>query len=101
LQSKALISPQEAQCFQKMNFTFNQRAEGSFPEASMVHRLKSIGFPQREQVWDRLNSSEKISFSLPHSGQVQMKELKFLSSWNPGQCVGVLVFCGMLILLFF
>jgi len=61
----------------------------------MVHRLKSIVFPQREQVWDRLNSSEKISFSLPHSGQVQMKELKFLSPWNPGQCVGVLVFCGM------
>jgi hypothetical protein len=69
-------------------------------EDSIVHRLKSIGFPQPEQVWGLLNSSEKISFSLPHSGHLHRKELRFLNSRNPGQWTGVFVFCGIAIPLF-
>jgi len=45
---------------------------------SMEHTSKSMGCPQPEQVWDRSNSSENISFSLPQFGHLQVNDDKFL-----------------------
>ena len=56
------------------------RGDTSCPSASMLHLVKSIGFPHPEQVCWRLNSSEKISFSFPQLGHLQVNELRFLSS---------------------
>ncbi len=73
-----------------------QRGDRSSPLASRLHRLKSMGFPQPAHLCGRSNSSEKISTSLAHSGHLQTKELKFRSLSNPGQCIGLLVSCGMI-----
>jgi hypothetical protein len=54
-----------------------------------VHCAKSIGFPQSLQVCGFSNSSEKISFSLPHAGHLQVKDFRFLNDAYPGQCWGV------------
>lgn len=54
--------------------------------ASMVHLEKSIGCWQFLQTWDLWNSSEKISFSSPQLGHLQMKDFKLLLDSNPGQC---------------
>jgi len=40
--------------------------------------VKSIGLPHFEHWCDRSNSSEKISFSAPHAGQLQVKDFKLL-----------------------
>lgn len=58
----------------------------------MLHFEKSIGCLQFLQVCDRSNSSEKISFSVPQLGHLQVNELRFLFASNPGQCIGVLIF---------
>jgi hypothetical protein len=57
-----------------------------FAAASGLHFEKSIFSPQAVQLRGRSNSSEKISFSFPHSGHLHMKEDKDLNCSNPGQC---------------
>jgi hypothetical protein len=52
---------------------------------------KSIGFPQDAHRWVLSNSSEKISFSSPHSLHLQVKDFKCLKLAYPGQCCGVVV----------
>jgi hypothetical protein len=54
--------------------------------ASMVHLEKSIGSLHPEHDRGLSNSSEKISFSLPHFGHLQVNDVKFLCVSNPGQC---------------
>jgi hypothetical protein len=58
---------------------------------SKVHLVKSMGFLQAAQRCSRLNSSEKISFSLPQFGHLHTKDFKFLRSCMPGQCMGVVM----------
>jgi hypothetical protein len=58
-------------------FQFPYRGSVFLADPSMVHWVKSMGFPHPLQVWGLLNSSEKISFSFPHSGHLQIKELRF------------------------
>jgi hypothetical protein len=48
-------------------------------EDASSHWLKSMDRPHCEQVWVRSNSSEKISFSWPHWGHLQMKAFRFLN----------------------
>ncbi len=57
----------------------------------MVHFVKSISLPHSEQVCFWLNSSEKISFSSPQLGHLQVKAFRCLKSSNPGQCWGVVM----------
>jgi hypothetical protein len=76
------------------------RASSFRASLSSVHFVKSIGFPHPLQVWGRLNSSEKISFSLPQSGHLQVKDFKLLRSSNPGQCCGVVMLLVILASLF-
>jgi hypothetical protein len=49
------------------------------PEPSMEHWVKSMGLPQDWHLCGLSNSSEKISFSAPHSGHLQVNALKFLN----------------------
>jgi hypothetical protein len=58
---------------------------------SMLHFEKSIGCLQFLQVCGRSNSSEKISFSVPQLGHLQVNEVRFLFASKPGQCIGVLI----------
>ena len=46
-----------------------------------VHWLKSMGLPHPLQLCARSNSSEKISFSWPHSGHLHVNDLRFLNCW--------------------
>jgi len=59
--------------------------------ASKVHEVKSISAPHLGQVWDLLNSSEKISFSAPQLVHLQTNDFRFLNDSHPGQCCGVVV----------
>jgi hypothetical protein len=72
-----------------MNDQSSQRGSRSPALPSGVHLEKSISFLQTEHKCALLNSSEKISFSLPQSGHLQTKELKLLKLSHPGQCAGV------------
>jgi hypothetical protein len=72
--------------------TGSYRGASAFAVDSMVHFVKSISFLQPGQICGLSNSSEKISFSLPQFGHLQIKELKFLNFSNPGQCAGVVPF---------
>jgi hypothetical protein len=60
-------------------------------EPCRVHLEKSISLPHPEQICTLLNSSEKISFSFPHSGQLKTNERKCLRLSQPGQCAGVFI----------
>ncbi len=56
---------------------------------SKVHWVKSISCLHAPQVWDFSNSSEKISFSSPQLGHLQVNDFRFLNCSHPGQCCGV------------
>lgn len=58
--------------------------------ASSLHCEKSMGVLQPLQTWGLSNSSEKISFSFPQLGHLQVKDERFLFACKPGQCSGVL-----------
>lgn len=62
-----------------------------FTPPDQTHFLKSIGCLHLLQVCSRLNSSEKISFSVPHCGHLQVKSARLLNVSNPGQCCGVVI----------
>lgn len=62
-----------------------------FVEPPMLHFVKSTGFLQPGQVCGLLNSSEKISISLPHSGHLHSTDDRFLNCSHPGQLFGVLI----------
>jgi hypothetical protein len=56
----------------------HQRGETLLPSPESWHCLKSIGLPHFAHWCDRSNSSEKISFSAPHAGQLQVKDFRLL-----------------------
>jgi len=56
----------------------HQRGETLLPSPESWHCLKSIGLPHLAHWCDRSNSSEKISFSAPHAGQLQVKDFRLL-----------------------
>jgi len=66
-------------------------ATNFYDHLPIVHCEKSICSLHCGQVCGRSNSSEKISFSLPHFGHLQIKDERFLLASNPGQCIGVLI----------
>ncbi len=66
-------------------------AQRALTNYCMVHLLKSIGLWHLPQVCCLSNSSEKISFSAPHSGHLQIKDFRLLFCSNPGQCFGVVI----------
>jgi len=55
-----------------------QRGDTLLPSPESWHCLKSIGLPHFEHWCGRSNSSEKISFSAPHAGQLQVKDFRLL-----------------------
>ena len=63
----------------------------SSPPACQEHLVKSTGCLHLVHLCSRLNSSENISISAPHSGHLQRKDERFLKFSNPGQCVGVVI----------
>ena len=50
-----------------------------------------MGLPQPLHLCCLSNSSEKISFSSPHSGQEQTNDFRCLLLSQPGQCCGVVM----------
>jgi hypothetical protein len=56
---------------------------------SKVHCVKSICSPQPSHKWVLSNSSEKISFSRPQFGHLQLNDESVLKFAKPGQCFGV------------
>jgi len=68
---------------------FYQRGEILLPSPCISHVAKSMDSPHPLQLWERSNSSEKISFSWPHFWHLQINALRFLKSAYPGQCCGV------------
>jgi hypothetical protein len=56
---------------------------------SKEHCVKSICFPQLSHKWVLSNSSEKISFSRPQFGHLQLNDESVLKFAKPGQCFGV------------
>ena len=60
-------------------------------EPSKVHFEKSISLPHPLQICAFLNSSEKISFSFPHSGHLHTNDRRSLKLSHPGQCAGVFI----------
>jgi hypothetical protein len=58
---------------------------------SREHCVKSISFPQPSHLWALSNSSEKISFSWPQLGHLQLNDLRCLKFAKPGQCIGFVI----------
>jgi len=70
----------------------------SDPPASNWHCLKSIFSLHFLQVCSRLNSSEKISTSVPQLLHLHTNDSKSLNDSNPGQWLtGVFIFCLLLL----
>jgi hypothetical protein len=68
------------------------------PDPEGLHLVKSICLLQPLQMCGLSNSSEKISFSRPHSGHLQVNDCNPLNCSHPGQCSGVVMEILLLVL---
>jgi hypothetical protein len=78
MQISAAENPRGTHALGDMDRAKAQRGERLLPSPASWHCVKSIGSPHLPHLWGRSNSSEKISFSVPHFGQLQVKDFRVL-----------------------
>lgn len=71
--------------------SFSYHLVGYAQDFSSSTLLKSTGFLHPGHLCGLSNSSEKISITLPHSGQSNVTDVSDLCASKPGQCISVVM----------